>query len=106
MHSLYLKEETLETLLNTVRAKKEKGVSLTISVSDTFNKYDQNVVGYVEQSKEQREANVKKYYVGNGRTFWSTNNDHPKPAAKQAAPTQKPVEAVVIPTGQNDGLPW
>jgi hypothetical protein len=67
---LYLNRETLLTLLETVKKKDEKGVSLTISVSDETNKYGQNVSAYVSQKKEDREAKRPKYYVGNGKVFW------------------------------------
>jgi hypothetical protein len=71
LSEIYLKKETLETLLKTVTAKGENGVSITISTSDETNKYGQNVTGFVSQTKEQREAEVSKYYVGNGKVFWT-----------------------------------
>ena len=71
LSEIYLKKEVLETLLKTVTAKGENGVSITISTSDETNKYGQNVTGFVSQTKEQREAEVSKYYVGNGKVFWT-----------------------------------
>lgn len=68
---LYIKSETLETLLKTVQKKKDKGVSITVSVSDEPNKYGQNVSAFVSQTKEQRQQKKDKFYVGNGRAFWS-----------------------------------
>jgi len=67
----YIKKETLETLLKTITAKKEKGISLTISIQDESNQYGQNVSGYVSQTKEQREAKVERFFVGNGKVFWN-----------------------------------
>lgn len=72
--SIYLKEETLETLLKVVKAKKEKGVSLTVSISDKTDNYGQNVASFVAQSKEDREAKKPKYYTGNGKVFWTDGN--------------------------------
>ncbi len=69
--TLYLKKETLETLLKVVNSKKEKGVELTISINDEVNKYDQNLTSFVSQSKEQRDAKKEKFYVGNGKVFWT-----------------------------------
>ena len=69
--NIYLKEEILETLLKTVRAKKEKGVSIAISINNETNDYGQNVSGYVSQTKEQRESKAKKFYVGNGSVVWT-----------------------------------
>lgn len=67
---IYLKAETLETLLNTVKKKGDSGVALTISINDETNNYGQNVSSFVSQSKEDREAQKKKFYVGNGKVFW------------------------------------
>ena len=99
LHSLYLKKETIQTLLDVLTKKQEKGIELTISVNDEFNQFNQNVSAFVSQTKEQREQNKPKYYVGNGRTFWSTNNDHPKPEAKSEA---QAVKAEVV----EDDLPF
>jgi hypothetical protein len=71
LSEIYLKKEVLETLLKTVTAKGENGVSITISTSDDTNNYGQNVTSFVSQTKEQREAKANKYYVGNGKVFWT-----------------------------------
>lgn len=71
LSEIYIKKETLETLLKTVNAKGEKGVSLTISIGDETNQYGQNLSGFVSQTKEQREAKKDKFYVGNGKVFWT-----------------------------------
>jgi hypothetical protein len=71
LSEIYLKKEVLETLLKTITAKGENGVSITISTSDETNNYGQNVTSFVSQTKEQREAKAGKYYVGNGKVFWT-----------------------------------
>ena len=71
LSEIFLKQETLETLLNTVKAKSLKGVSITISQNDTVNEWGQNVNSYVSQSKEDREAKKPKFYTGSGKVFWS-----------------------------------
>ena len=70
LNDLYIKEETLDILLKTIRKKGEKGISLTVSINDEANQWGQNLSAYVSQSKEDR---VKKdrFYVGNGKTFWT-----------------------------------
>lgn len=93
---LYLNEKTLETLLSVVRQKGEKGVSLTVSVSDDSNQYGQNVSAYVSQTKEQREAKKDKFYTGNGKVFWTDGKI--QVAAKK--------EAVASPEPSSDGLPF
>ncbi len=71
LSEIFLKQETLETLLNTVKAKGLKGVSLTISMNDEANEWGQNVNSYVSQSKEDREAKKPKFWTGSGKVFWS-----------------------------------
>ena len=71
LSDIYLKIETLETLVSTLKKKGEKGISLTISLNDEVNEYGQNVSAWVSQSKEQREQKAKKYYIGNGKVFWT-----------------------------------
>ena len=71
LSEIFLKQETLETLLSTVKAKGLKGVSITISQNDTSNEWGQNVNSYVSQSKEDREAKKPKFYTGSGKVFWS-----------------------------------
>lgn len=68
--TLFIKTETIKILLETLQKKGSKGVELTISTSDKNNDYNQNVSAWVAQSKEEREAEKKKFYVGNGRVFW------------------------------------
>jgi len=71
LNSLYLKLDTLETLVKTLKAKNEKGIGITLSINDDVNDYDQNISAFVSQTKEQREAGAKRFYVGNGKTFWT-----------------------------------
>ena len=68
---IYIKKETLETILKTLETKSEKGISITLSLNDKSNDYGQNVSSFVSQNKEQREAKKEKFYVGNGKVFWS-----------------------------------
>jgi type IV secretory pathway VirB9-like protein len=69
--NIYIKEEILETLLKTIRAKNEKGLSITFSIDDKTNQFGQNVSAFATQTKEQREAKAKKYYIGNGSIVWT-----------------------------------
>lgn len=86
LSSIYIKKETLKTLLEVVEKKGEKGVEITLSTGDETNEYGQNVSGYVAQTKEQRESGKPKFYVGNGKVFWTDGKI--TVAAKQAAPQQ------------------
>src|SRR5690606_37871666 len=69
--SIYIKKETLKSLLEVLEKKGEKGIEFTISTNDEVNDYGQNVSAYVSQTKEQREEGKKKFYIGNGKVFWT-----------------------------------
>lgn len=78
LSSIYLKKETLETLLKAVMKKSLSGIELTVSISDESRVFEgkggsvaQNVSAYVSQSKEERESKKDKFYVGNGKCFWT-----------------------------------
>ena len=84
---LYIKAEGLETVHKTAQLKEAKGVAITISVDDEVNQYNQNVSAYVSQSKEEREAKKKRYYVGNGKVLWASDSGvvvAPKTPAQQS----------------------
>lgn len=69
--SIYIKAEVLETMAEVVKKRGDKGLELTISISDDSNQYGQNVSAYVSQSKEEREAKKQKFYAGNGNVFYT-----------------------------------
>ena len=71
LNSVYIKLDTLKQITHTLEVKGLKGVELTIAVNDEVNNYNQNVSAFVAQTKEQREAKAKKFYIGNGRTVWT-----------------------------------
>ena len=96
---LYVKLDTLKVLVSTLEKKGEKGIALTIGINDEANNYGQNVIATISQSKEEREAKKPKYYVGNGKTFWSNNNDFIP--AKEERPA-----ALVANQSETDELPF
>jgi type IV secretory pathway VirB9-like protein len=98
--NIYIKEEILETLLKTIRAKKEKGLSITFSIDDKTNQFGQNVSAFATQTKEQRDAKAKKYYVGNGSLVWTDGTI--KVAEKVDKNQQQSAPAVV----SDDDLPF
>ena len=62
----------MSALINlSIKAKDGSYKNYTVSVSDDTNDYGQNVVMYVSQTKEQREAKEKKQYVANGSVVWT-----------------------------------
>jgi len=94
LSDIYIKTEVLETLLKTVKAKGEKGISITISISDTESEFGSNVTGYVSQNKEQRDKKTEKFKVGYGKVFWTDGKivkaeKKSAPAAAASAPSQE-----------------
>jgi len=89
LNSAFIKTEKLKEILHILEQKEAKGLELTISISDTGNDYGQNVSVYVSQTKEQRDAKKPKFYVGNGKTFWTDGKivlpkkDEPQGKAEQ-----------------------
>lgn len=71
LSSIYIKKETLKTLLEVVEKKGEKGIEITVSTNEETNEYGQNISAFVAQTKEQREEGKKKFYIGNGKVFWT-----------------------------------
>ena len=95
LSEIYVKKSTLETIIKALNAKQGKdaeGVKLIISLSDQTNNYGQNVSAYVSQTKEQRDADTPKFYVGNGKTFWS-KGETPVPQREQPTPGPQTVTA-------------
>jgi len=98
LNDIYIKKETLETLLKTLEQKGEKGIGLTISISDETNEYGNNLSAYVSQTKEQREAKANRYYVGNGKTFWTDG--------KISTAEKKENKATNVQQPDDSGLPF
>jgi len=100
---IYIKKETLETLLRGVKAKGIQGIGITLSINDEAKVFRngekesrQNISAYVSQSKEDREAKKEKYYVGNGGVFWtngSIKTAKDSPEQGQAVATQQAANA-------------
>jgi len=68
--NIYIKRDTLAIMLDTLKKKDEKGISLTLSVNDKNDNYGNNVAAFVSQTKEEREAGKPRYYVGNGSVLY------------------------------------
>ena len=86
LSEIYIKKETLETLLKVVNQKGEKGVSITVSTGDQTSQHGSNINAYVSQTKEQREAKKDKFMIGYGKVFWTDGKI--TVAEKKAVPSQ------------------
>jgi hypothetical protein len=102
LSNVYVKLETLETLLAVVKKKGEKGISIDISISETTNEWGQNLTAYVSQTKEQRDEKKPRFYVGNGKCFWTDGKI--EIAKKKEAPEAKP--ATTTSEEEPDDLPF
>jgi hypothetical protein len=100
LNNIYIKVETLETLLNVVKKKGDKGVSIDISLSDETNQYGQNLTAYVTQTKEQRDEKKPRFYIGNGKCYWTDGKITvaKKNEVHQAVPVNN--------TNESDDLPF
>lgn len=105
LSDLWIKTDVLETLLKTVQAKGDKGISITISTNDEANQYGQNVSSFVSQSKEDREGGKPKYYIGNGKVFWiSADSNVFKPEREQQSTGVQ--DAVIVDDSESSDLPF
>ena len=95
----FIKKETLEIMLKVINAKNQQGISLQIGINDETNQWGQNVSVSVSQTKEEREAKKDKYYVGNGKVFY-TDGKITKAEKKDIPKAEEPF----IPSG--DTLPF
>ena len=105
LNDVWVKYDTLKKIMHILEQKESsgqevKGIGITILVGDEANKYEQNVSAYISQSKEEREANKERFYIGNGRTFWSNGSQK---SVKEMG-NQMPVKKI---EGKNqDDLPF
>ena len=68
---VYIKKEQLEILVKACNVRNQPGIALQIGINDETNQWGQNVSVSVSQTKEEREAKKDKYYVGNGKVFYT-----------------------------------
>jgi len=111
MISGYITLEKMKEIVKVCESKNETGFKFTASISDTSNQYGQNVSFFAEQTKEQRDAKVNKYYFGNGKVFWTDGKinvgtkDQPIPTSEVKYNGGK-VEDVRVLQAESDDLPF
>ena len=71
LSEVYVKKETLKTMLKVLELKNQDGISLNVSIGDETNQWGQNVSVSVSQTKDERESKKDKFYIGNGKVFWT-----------------------------------
>jgi len=96
LNEIYIPIEKLEKVVEVLKKKSEKGIKLTIATSEKTDQFGQSVSCYVSQSKEDREAKKERFYIGNGKTFWTdgkievTPSKDKKPEKAKEAQTETP----------------
>jgi hypothetical protein len=77
-------------------------LNVTIAINDETNQYGQNVSAWLAQSKEERDEDAERVYVGNGKTLWTDGkiSVEGKDEKKKAPAKKKPVKK------DEDDLPW
>jgi hypothetical protein len=77
-------------------------LNVTIAINDETNQYGQNVSAWLAQSKEERDEDAERVYVGNGKTIWTDGkiSVEGKDDKKKAPAKKKPVKK------DEDDLPW
>tara|TARA_Y100001951_G_C11132535_1_gene179045 strand:- start:287 stop:550 length:264 start_codon:yes stop_codon:yes gene_type:complete len=56
------------------KLKDGRYLNLDLSIRDELNQYGQNVSVYYNRSKEERDQEVPKSYLGNGKVVWTDGN--------------------------------
>jgi hypothetical protein len=65
-----------------------KYLNIQISINDNSDQYGNNVGITIGQSKEEREAKVKKTYVGNAKVVWTDGSIKVAEKVQENAPIQ------------------
>ena len=71
-----------------IDGKKGKYIPITIKINDEQDNFGNNGPVTVGQTKEERDSNVEKIYLGNVQVVWS-NGNNVDPAPRAGATTQQ-----------------
>jgi hypothetical protein len=86
-----------------VKGQKGKYANVTISINDEKDQYGNLASIYESQTKEEREANAPRVYLGNAKLVWSTEGGS---TAKQTSPAQTPSPSSESKVEEGDELPF
>tara|TARA_R100000231_G_scaffold136387_1_gene111635 strand:- start:636 stop:899 length:264 start_codon:yes stop_codon:yes gene_type:complete len=65
------------------KLKDGRYLNLDLSIRDELNQYGQNVSVYYNRSKEERDQEMPKSYLGNGKVVWTDGNISTGKSAQQ-----------------------
>lgn len=57
--------------IDKTKIKEGKYLNTIIEFGEQTNQYGQNASMYISQTKEERDAKVKRIYLGNGKVVWN-----------------------------------
>lgn len=90
--------------------KNESGVwvKYTMSINEKMDDYGNNASIFIAQSKEEREAKVKKNFVGNGKVAWTDGNIVKAEFVErtESKPTGMSMQSTSSRLADNDSLPF
>ncbi len=84
--NVYVTKDKLQTILDTINQKGEKGISLDVVGFNEKNQYGQEVAVRIAQTKEQRESKKPPFYLGNGEVKWTDGKIEVLPKAEIKQP--------------------
>ena len=85
-----------------IDGKKGKYLPITITINDELDQFGNQGPVIISQSKEERDAQEKKVYLGNVQVVW-TNGDNVPAAPRQDGPAQA---APTAPQPVEEDLPF
>ena len=74
MLNLSGKVEVLEKVIATLKQKGESYYNFTVSINDETGQFGHNVSATISQTKEERDSKKPKFFIGNGKVFWTDGN--------------------------------
>lgn len=72
--------------------KKGKYLQVTFVQNNEADQFGQNASVYVSQSKEEKDSNIPKIYLGNGNVVWTDGQLVEAVNKQSSAPTTQPVQ--------------
>lgn len=83
--------------------KKGKYIPITIKINDELDNFGNNGPVTIGQTKEERDSNVEKTYIGNVKVVWS-NGNNVDPTSQTGTTTQPKQNTTIDPV--EDDLPF
>jgi hypothetical protein len=88
--------------------KKGTYLKLTVAVNDEADQFGNTVSCWQEQSQEERQGQEPKRYLGNGKVFWTNENQQPaqQPQRREAPAYGQQADGVNHADNRPDDIPF